>query len=116
MKKQLTLDSHNKSSSINFVSSDINESVLNLLFSDINECEEVPSLCGAGSTCTNTDGSYTCTCVEGFQMVNGSCIGECIMHNKQNLTAKLAPEFRKFDFIWIAVKKIFSHYLCLCLC
>ena len=42
---------------------------------DINECEEIPPVCGASSTCTNTDGSYTCTCVTGFEMVDGSCIG-----------------------------------------
>ena len=45
------------------------------LFLDINECDDTSSVCGASSTCTNTDGSYTCACVEGFEMVNGSCIG-----------------------------------------
>ena len=43
---------------------------------DINECEENPEVCGASANCTNTDGSHTCACVEGFEMVRGSCQGE----------------------------------------
>ena len=43
---------------------------------DINECEGTPSVCGAASVCTNTDGSHSCACVDGFEMVDGSCIGE----------------------------------------
>ena len=30
-------------------------------FADINECSR-PDVCGHGATCTNTDGSYACTC------------------------------------------------------
>ena len=83
-------------------------SIVYMLFPDVSEYEDVPSVCGAGSTCTNTDGSYTCTCVTGFEMVSGSCIGE---YNKQNLTAKVAPGFKRFKFIWNADRKIFSRYL-----
>ena len=43
---------------------------------DINECEETPQVCGASANCTNTDGSHTCACVTGFEMVQGSCQGE----------------------------------------
>ena len=43
---------------------------------DINECEENPQVCGASANCTNTDGSHTCACVTGFEMVQGSCQGE----------------------------------------
>ena len=37
---------------------------------DINECVEVPELCGGSeaSVCTNTDGGYTCTCKSGYQL------------------------------------------------
>ena len=32
---------------------------------DINECED--QVCKNGGNCTNTEGSYNCTCVEGYQ-------------------------------------------------
>ena len=34
-------------------------------FSDVNECSAGP--CHNGGTCTNTFGSYKCTCVKGYQ-------------------------------------------------
>ena len=37
-----------------------------LLYTDINECTDT-SICGVGGTCTNTDGSYTCTCEYGYK-------------------------------------------------
>ncbi len=36
-------------------------------FKDINECEIVPEICGANEHCTNTNGSYTCTCLPGYE-------------------------------------------------
>ncbi|KAK3743961.1 hypothetical protein QZH41_012187 [Actinostola sp. cb2023] len=34
----------------------------------INECED--QVCKNGGNCTNTEGSYNCTCVEGYQGKN----------------------------------------------
>ena len=42
---------------------------------DVNECLETPDICGANSTCSNTDGSYQCGCVEGF--VKDNCTDLC---------------------------------------
>ena len=45
------------------------------MYSDINEC--ATSNGGCETTCTNTDGSFTCSCDSGFQL-NGdglSCDG-----------------------------------------
>ena len=34
-------------------------------FSDINECDTA-NICGIGGTCSNTEGSYECTCDDGY--------------------------------------------------
>ncbi|XP_067686050.1 fibrillin-2-like [Haliotis asinina] len=46
---------------------------------DINECNENP--CPVGQICTNTNGSYTCTCPTGYdKQANGTCTdkNECV--------------------------------------
>ena len=35
-------------------------------FPDVDECTVTPDTCGTGGTCTNNDGSYTCTCADGY--------------------------------------------------
>ncbi|TRY81992.1 hypothetical protein DNTS_021851, partial [Danionella cerebrum] len=39
---------------------------------DINECLAIPSVCGPNSTCTNTQGDYSCSCQSGFTVTNSS--------------------------------------------
>ncbi|KAG5275607.1 hypothetical protein AALO_G00122290 [Alosa alosa] len=39
---------------------------------DDDECERVPYICGDHATCTNTLGSYHCTCKAGFSSTNGA--------------------------------------------
>ena len=41
---------------------------------DINECLE-QDFCGANSNCTNTGGSAFCSCLKGFEDIDGDCIG-----------------------------------------
>ncbi|CAF3404455.1 unnamed protein product [Rotaria sp. Silwood1] len=42
---------------------------------DINECESQLDLCIRDvSSCFNTNGSYSCVCLSGYQPLNGSCI------------------------------------------
>ncbi|KAL2086355.1 hypothetical protein ACEWY4_017414 [Coilia grayii] len=43
---------------------------------DVNECVESPPDCGPRGTCTNTPGSYTCSCPEGFSN-HGNSRGPC---------------------------------------
>ena len=46
---------------------------------DVNECSS-PGFCGFGGTCTNTAGSFTCTCPAGYTVgSNGKCqdVDEC---------------------------------------
>ena len=44
--------------------------------SDINECSEGTS--GCDHNCTNTDGSYYCTCMDGYELEsdNHTCTGD----------------------------------------
>ena len=35
-------------------------------FTDINECEDNPSVCDDMANCTNSPGSFECTCIHGF--------------------------------------------------
>lgn len=44
--------------------------------SDIDECSQLPEICTFG-TCSNTEGSFTCLCPEGYQISASGrrCIG-----------------------------------------
>ena len=46
------------------------------LFADKNECGDSTHNCHADATCTNTAGSFTCACNEGFQGDGTNCTGE----------------------------------------
>ena len=45
---------------------------------DINECN-VDGSCPLNAACTNSDGSFQCACLNGFELINGNCddIDEC---------------------------------------
>ncbi|XP_062407334.1 adhesion G protein-coupled receptor F5-like [Sardina pilchardus] len=55
---------------------------------DTNECEDIPNICGSNSHCTNTNGSFNCSCLSGYretsvnQTISGSnqCtdVDECL--------------------------------------
>ena len=42
---------------------------------DINECEDDSDSCDENAECTNTDGSYTCSCTTGYSGDGRSCMG-----------------------------------------
>ena len=46
-----------------------------LVYSDINECSADTSPCDENADCTNTDGSYSCTCKQGFTGNGAVCEG-----------------------------------------
>ncbi|XP_063739958.1 adhesion G protein-coupled receptor E5 isoform X2 [Eleginops maclovinus] len=52
-----------------------------LLILDANECEEQPGVCRENSNCFNTDGSFYCSCKQGFRdsdkQVNYTLEGNC---------------------------------------
>ena len=43
--------------------------------SDIDECSGDSSPCDENADCTNSDGSYSCTCKQGFDGDGDSCKG-----------------------------------------
>ena len=47
-----------------------------MMFVDRNECMEEPAPCHANAVCTDTVGSYTCNCSEGFVGDGLNCMGE----------------------------------------
>ena len=42
---------------------------------DINECVEDSDSCHSDANCTNTEGSYNCTCKNGFYGNGSNCEG-----------------------------------------
>nr|XP_055041684.1 adhesion G protein-coupled receptor E1-like [Misgurnus anguillicaudatus] len=60
-----------------------------ILFPDVDECQLNPSVCGPNSNCTNVNGSYSCSCLNGFNAtlpylpvsINNTCTGKvCIRY------------------------------------
>lgn len=49
---------------------------MSVSLSDEDECVIFPVACGDHAQCINTEGSYICTCNEGFKMsLTGTCKG-----------------------------------------
>ena len=49
---------------------------------DIDECDSGTDDCSQFARCDNTDGSYECTCLDGYQGNGRSCLGGFIQfHN-----------------------------------
>ena len=53
---------------------------LHLVFADINECELKTHNCSYNANCTDTDGSFNCTCTEGFKGDGFNCTGKLLVH------------------------------------
>lgn len=47
---------------------------------DVDECEEGTHDCHENAKCMNTDGSYTCTCEEGYSGDGKNCIGTQVFY------------------------------------
>ena len=50
----------------------------------MNECEINMDSCDVNADCTNTDGSYTCSCSGGYSVDGTYCFGKMLLLNKIN--------------------------------
>lgn len=66
----------------------------------MNECEDGTHNCDENATCTNTDGSYTCSCASGYSGDGITCNGlECVFsktnallfHTQISMSVKILP-------------------------
>ena len=48
--------------------------------SDVDECSADVQICGSNANCTNTNGSYYCSCHSGFTRSGKECVGKDIMY------------------------------------
>ncbi|KAF3980678.1 MAG: hypothetical protein HFP76_00920 [Methylococcales symbiont of Iophon sp. n. MRB-2018] len=44
---------------------------------DVDECTETPDVCGSNATCTNSNGSFMCTCNPGYTRNGTVCSSRC---------------------------------------
>lgn len=51
--------------------------VLNIVFLDIEECKKDLDNCHTDANCTNTYGSFYCACQLGYTGDGVSCVGKC---------------------------------------
>ena len=51
---------------------------------DIDECQGVNN-CDSNANCTNTQGSFTCSCQEGYSGDGKSCSGEILFYLHTNM-------------------------------
>ena len=66
------------------------------------------NICGANSTCVNTEGTYSCGCEDGYEKIDGSCLGKIPFMRKLFLYTKLVfkevrttiPRYLQKDFIF----------------
>ena len=55
----------------------------------MNECEINMDSCDVNADCTNTDGSYTCSCLGGYSGDGTYCFGKMLL--KVKLTISYSP-------------------------
>lgn len=58
--------------------------VLNFVFSDINECDDLSlNECSDDTVCQNLYGNYTCNCMFGFKRNGSNCEGTYLLTKSQ---------------------------------
>ena len=68
------------------------------MYVDINECEDEPEICGINANCTNTIGSYMCSCSSGYTGDGTMCTGEGNIYYYGSLGSRPSrPGFASFN-------------------
>ena len=77
------------------------KSSISFVLIDIDECLNRSHACDVNANCTNTDGSYNCTCKEGYTGDGESCQGildQTVHHTGLLLTiSRACPKFTNMD-------------------
>jgi len=69
---------------------------------DIDECAMSTDTCLDSAECTNTEGSFTCACKDGYRGNGTQCISKCC-HITQLITCNLSTLYVKVAFPHIQV-------------
>ena len=80
------------------------------MFVDIDECATGHDMCD--HNCTNTPGSYVCTCYEGYYEDGHRCIGIVKWMNYNKFVSKPYPSFQRVilkTWVWPGDEAIIMH-------
>ena len=84
------------------------------IFLDIDECQKNTHDCHLNATCQNTNGSFVCTCLFGFNGDGRNCTGSCLVMTLRNvISGVFVCLFVCFFFFNLYVP---SYSVCLFVC
>lgn len=63
---------------------------------DIDECASDSHQCNPTQICINTEGGYTCSCTEGYWLLEGQCLG------KDLLPYEICVSVFVYLYLWMA--------------
>ena len=80
---------------------------------DVDECAENPDVCGKGQVCSNTNGSFSCSCLPGYaKNAGGVCSGKSSLLQALNILRAISPRSIFFKHpVWIHGSRIECLYL-----
>ena len=58
------------------------------IFPDVDECQKNTHDCHLNATCRNTNGSFVCTCLFGFNGDGRNCTGNCLVMTLRNVSLR----------------------------
>ena len=72
------------------------------IFVDIDECAAQPEPCSPLGICTDTDGSFTCTCRDGYHGDGFTCNGMYLVLTWSKSTSNMLKQLRLYIVIFVS--------------